>query len=117
MTTDRRQTACPERSEGTDRRQTACPERSEGTDDGGADDDGPMADSLPRAQRGDGPQTDDDDVFLRTLRGLGGFSGNLSLRRELGWEEERYHAVRRALIAREVIFPRPGRGGAVGMVA
>ena len=100
-----------------DRRLTACPARSEGTDDGVADDDGPTADSLPRAQRGDGPQTDDDDVFLRTLRGLGGFSGNLSLRRELGWEEERYHAVRRALIAREVIFPRPGRGGAVGMVA
>ena len=78
------------------------------------DDDGPQTADDGRPTM-DGSLTADDAVFLRALRGLGGFSGNLSLRRELGWEEERYHAVRRALIAREVIFPRPGRGGAVGV--
>jgi hypothetical protein len=58
---------------------------------------------------------DDEAAFLRALAECGGASGNLSLRRILGWEEDRYHTVRLALIAREIIHSRPGRGGAVAM--
>lgn len=58
---------------------------------------------------------DDIDAFFATLRGLGGKSGNIKLREDLGWDEGRYNATKDFLVERGELLPGRGRGGSVSM--
>ena len=84
------------------------PASTDGGDDE-ADDVGPPAAALVSAVAGDG----DSGAFLAVLARLGGRSGNLSLRQELGWDEGRYDAARRHLLNLGAIQLGRGRGGSV----
>ncbi|GAB6178528.1 class I SAM-dependent DNA methyltransferase [Desulfobaculum senezii] len=53
------------------------------------------------------------EEFLAALDALGGKAGNIKLRRELGWPEGEYDAVRDALLAEDAIKKGGGRGGSV----
>lgn len=58
---------------------------------------------------------DDEARYLKVLSGLGGSSGNQSLREALGWTSDRYDAVKRRLIERAAISTGRGRGGSVAL--
>ncbi len=60
--------------------------------------------------------TDQDcECLMVALSDLGGKSGNLSLRDNLGWDEAKYTAVKDRLIAENRIVPGKGRGGSVAL--
>jgi hypothetical protein len=55
-------------------------------------------------------------LFLDTLKQMGGdkqLIGNKALRDKLGWEEERYHRIRRELMIQNEVVSGAGRGGSV----
>ena len=52
---------------------------------------------------------------MAALSGLGGKSGNQSLRENLGWDEAKYTAVKDQLIAQNQIALGKGRGGSVAL--
>lgn len=60
------------------------------------------------------PQADI-DLLVETLTRLGGKSGNQKLRKTLGWDEERYTAVKDLLVGRGVLNPGKGQGGSVNI--
>lgn len=86
---------------------------------GGVDDDGDdTSDTLaPGAGAiNAGPvSVDDRQAFLTAIAARGGSSGNQSLRQDLGWEEDRYLAVRESLLAANRIILGRGRGGSVSI--
>jgi len=51
--------------------------------------------------------------FLEALRAAGGRSGNITLQKNLGWDDATYAATRDALVANGAIVPGKGRGGSV----
>lgn len=51
--------------------------------------------------------------FLEALQSLGGKAGNTALRKQLGWDEPRYEAVKTELFNNNQIQPGRGRGGSV----
>lgn len=55
--------------------------------------------------------------LLETLRRLGSTSGNISLMRALGWDDERYWEIRDHLVDSGVLVLGRGRGGSVRIVA
>jgi type I restriction enzyme M protein len=57
------------------------------------------------------------DTYLAALTGLGGSAGNGRLRESLGWQDDVYDAVKKALIDDGAIVPGRGRGGSVAIVA
>jgi type I restriction enzyme M protein len=57
------------------------------------------------------------DRYLAALTGLGGSAGNGRLREALGWQDDVYDAVKKALIDDGAIVPGRGRGGSVAIVA
>ena len=57
----------------------------------------------------------DCESFMAALSGLGGKSGNQSLRENLGWDEAKYTAVKDQLIAQNQIALGKGRGGSVAL--
>ena len=57
----------------------------------------------------------DEARLLEILARLGGSAGNQTLRRELGWSEADYEAVRSTLIARGRLVTGRGRGGSVAI--
>ncbi len=60
--------------------------------------------------------TDQDcESFIVALSGLGGKSGNQSLRDNLGWGEVKYTAVKDQLIMQNKIVPGKGRGGSLAL--
>lgn len=60
--------------------------------------------------------TDQDcESFMAALSGLGGKSGNQSLRENLGWNEVKYIAVKDQLISQNRIVPGKGRGGSIAL--
>ena len=59
---------------------------------------------------------DDQASFLAVLREAKGKSGNISLREKLGWPEDRYGAVQKALIDSKLIKSGRGKGGSVELV-
>ncbi|MBM4062932.1 MAG: DUF2130 domain-containing protein [Planctomycetes bacterium] len=56
------------------------------------------------------------ETFVQALRGCGGTSGNISLLRELGWDQDSYDRIKAMLIARRVIGTGMGRGGSVRLL-
>lgn len=56
---------------------------------------------------------EDSDIFLQQVPADGSAIGNIRLRKTLGWEEDRYLAVRDALIDSGVLIAGRGRGGSV----
>lgn len=62
------------------------------------------------------PEGKDEELqrsFLDKLKASGGYSGNLSLRRDLGWDEGSYERVKSRLVESGVVVVGPGRGGTV----
>lgn len=57
----------------------------------------------------------DCESFIAVLTDLGGKSGNQSLRKNLGWDEVKYTAVKDQLIAQNQIVLGKGRGGSVAL--
>ena len=57
----------------------------------------------------------DCESFIAALTDLGGKSGNQSLRKNLGWDEVKYTAVKDQLIAQNQIVLGKGRGGSVAL--
>jgi hypothetical protein len=57
-----------------------------------------------------------EDQMVAKLREIGGFSGNVSLQRALGWEESLYWPVRNRLYDRGLVTLGRGRGGSVTLV-
>ncbi|GDY12845.1 restriction endonuclease subunit M [Planctomycetota bacterium] len=55
----------------------------------------------------------DSDALLNAIPGDGSTIGNINLRNQLGWDEERYAAARDALVAQGVLLKGQGRGGTV----
>ncbi|MCD5416649.1 hypothetical protein LR032_06160 [Candidatus Bipolaricaulota bacterium] len=53
--------------------------------------------------------------FIAVLTNLGGKSGNQYLRKDLGWDEARYTAVKDQLIIQNQIIPGKGRGGSIAL--
>jgi hypothetical protein len=76
----------------------------------GGDEENAGARPVPEGREGDA------DAFVEALRAAGDTSGNISLRRNLGWDEERYAATRDILEARGVIRRGQGRGGTVQLI-
>jgi len=56
------------------------------------------------------------EQFLRALRERGGRAGNTALRRVLGWDEDEYWPVQKALVAEGRIKRGAGKGGSVALV-
>lgn len=56
------------------------------------------------------------EALLRNLQVVGGRSGNISLKRALGWDEDLYWAVRDRLVDAGVLRRHRARGGAVALV-
>jgi hypothetical protein len=63
-----------------------------------------------------GVDDEDQDLFLKTLEGLQGKAGNKAMMQTLGWDKERYEAVKTALIDQGLITTARGRGGSVCLV-
>lgn len=61
----------------------------------------------------DGKDEELAQTFLEKLKASGGYSGNLSLRRDLGWDEGSYERVKVRLVESGVVVVGPGRGGTV----
>ncbi len=61
----------------------------------------------------DGTDAELQRSFLEKLKASGGYSGNLSLRRDLGWDEGSYERVKSRLVESGVVVVGPGRGGTV----
>jgi len=59
----------------------------------------------------------DEEQFLEAVRRAGGGAGNNTLREQLGWDEQRYEAVKNRLVARGTIEKGRGRGGSVKLPA
>jgi hypothetical protein len=57
-----------------------------------------------------------EEQMIGKLRELGGFSGNVSLRRELDWDESLYWPVRNRLYDRGLVTLGRGKGGSVTLV-
>ncbi len=57
------------------------------------------------------------DRFLAALTGLGGSAGNGRLREALGWQDDAYDVVKKALIDEGAIVAGRGRGGSVAIAA
>jgi hypothetical protein len=57
-----------------------------------------------------------EDLMVTKLREFGGFSGNMSLQRELQWDESLYWPVRNRLYDRGLVTLGRGRGGSVTLV-
>jgi DNA repair exonuclease SbcCD ATPase subunit len=55
------------------------------------------------------------ESFIAALTDLGGKSGNQTLRKNLGWDEVKYTAVKDQLIAQNQIVRGKGRGGSVAL--
>lgn len=58
----------------------------------------------------------DDELFIDTLNQVGGSSqpvGNITLRKLLGWNEDKYARVRLRLISNGQVIPGTGKGGSV----
>jgi DNA repair exonuclease SbcCD ATPase subunit len=87
---------------------------AEASSDDGMDDSGEGADAEPSEPI----IVSDEDCqrFLQMLASAEGSSGNMALRRELGWELDRYDAVRMHLHEQGVIIFGKGRGGTVKLV-
>ena len=57
------------------------------------------------------------ELFVRMLQGnFGGHAGNIALRNELEWDEERYWVVRDLALAQDRIVRGRGKGGAVWLL-
>lgn len=56
---------------------------------------------------------DDKRAFMKELPLDGSFIGNMALRAELGWTEQRYYRTKQALLEDESIVPGRGKGGSV----
>jgi DNA repair exonuclease SbcCD ATPase subunit len=67
----------------------------------------------PAASETGAGTADPAEQLLSALRAAGGESGNLRLRRTLGWTEEAYAEVKAALVAAGRITTGGGRGGSV----
>ncbi len=61
----------------------------------------------------DGKDEELERTFLEKLKASGGYSGNLSMRRDLGWDEGSYERVKVRLVESGVVVVGPGRGGTV----
>jgi energy-coupling factor transporter ATP-binding protein EcfA2 len=62
-----------------------------------------------------GASSSDCEAFLAALQGLGGSSGNKSLRESLSWNEARYDQVKEQLLEAQRISLGRGRGGSVSL--
>jgi hypothetical protein len=65
------------------------------------------------------PLADDEELcrtFLEHLRKLGGNSGNLSLRRDLGWDQETYDRIKASLVDSRRLLVGSGRGGSIRLL-
>jgi DNA repair exonuclease SbcCD ATPase subunit len=60
-----------------------------------------------------GTADDKHAALLAELRAAGGKSGNIAIRRRLGWDEPTYDAVKNALVASGQIETGQGRGGSI----
>jgi len=69
--------------------------------------DAPLPEPVPTAS------DEEIDSFLGALTRAGGASGNVTMRALLGWDEDRYFRVQKALIALGKITTGKGRGGSV----
>jgi len=69
--------------------------------------DAPLPEPVPTAS------DDEIDSFLGALTRAGGASGNVTMRALLGWDEDLYFRVQKALIALGKITTGKGRGGSV----
>jgi hypothetical protein len=59
------------------------------------------------------PRTKDTEFFLKKLGELDGSAGNKALRERLGWVEEKYFRIRKALIEEGLVEVGRGKGGSV----
>jgi hypothetical protein len=55
------------------------------------------------------------DEFIFALKELGGSGGSQALREQLGWADEKYEAVKNALLHAGKISTGRGRGGSVAI--
>ena len=58
-------------------------------------------------------RNEDEQLLLSKLPKDGSAVGNLSLRKELGWDQERYWRVRNTLLEQEAVMIGRGKGGSV----
>lgn len=58
---------------------------------------------------------EDTKRFLKALKSKGGSAGNVTLRKELGWDERRYWRTQGILFEDEVITRGKGKGGSVAL--
>ncbi|MBU6367828.1 MAG: hypothetical protein KJT01_16555, partial [Gemmatimonadetes bacterium] len=92
----------------------AAPTAGDEEEDGDLADDGERPDGAERQVTSVAPVGDGDAAeFLAELTRRSGSSGNKALRDALGWDEERYNAVRDALVAEGLVLKGQGRGGSV----
>jgi hypothetical protein len=60
--------------------------------------------------------TGDENALLQQVPKSGGTAGNRAIQRKLGWEDDRYWAVRDALVDKNLIVRGKGRGGTVRLL-
>ena len=58
----------------------------------------------------------DEEIFLSLVPRDGTSIGNISLRDQLGWDEEKYLRVRQRILEQDIIFLGRGKGGSVRLV-
>lgn len=61
--------------------------------------------------------TNDEEALLEQVPKSGATAGNRAIQRKLGWEDDRYWAVRDALVDKSLIVRGKGRGGTVRLLA
>ena len=59
---------------------------------------------------------EDREALLNKLKELGGDSGNTTLRKKLGWEDDRYWQTHASLVDVGRVLRGKGRGGSVSLV-
>ena len=59
------------------------------------------------------PRRTDAEIFFDALKASGGSVGNITLRKQLGWEEDKYRRARDRLLADKCIEIAVGHGGKV----
>ena len=74
-----------------------------------------VEDPLPAAMDGVPVTEELRQALLSALAAFGGSKGNQTLRRELGWEDDTYVAVRQELVDSGKLIPGRGRGGSVSL--
>src|SRR5580700_12265091 len=72
--------------------------------------------SMPDLPLANNDVSEKQDLLIAKVKANGGHAGNVTLQRELGWEEETYWTIRDRLVDAGLLELGRGRGGSVSLV-